>query len=1142
MKRQSFFLKIFLLIFTIIIIPPTAICQESAEQSDQDSTQSFFDQAKDKFDNLLDKTISKGKSGGNKDSSKTSGADVFNETVGKNRSVIDNAFGKETVEDIIAEEADSLITRTAEISLEEEQEKLIELVKKSNSLEDDITKELIETIQAEIDDVPIKDFESPQQYEARKASNEQKSEELKLRYDQKLAEQGLLLENQIEAILSQTYRDSLKLELGRYINARERFAITNPLTGQHSSLYVLRETAPQFQTAFPTLSPIGVFQLLKDGSKRLINVEINYEGEIYTALFDRILEKIDALETLDAHSRSINIICFNNDGTKFATGSDDKTVKIWDTEKQTIIFEPPKFSTYITALSFHPSRQILACGDEDGNLMLWNIDTRTEIANIKAHEDRINSISYNPDGSKIVTGSKDKTAKVWQVSNMETLFTLADNPDEIKHALFNPDGVNLILGCANGIIKIYDPFSGNLKLSKDSNTLFLNGMAISPDGQIIAISGIYPEIYLWKAEDLTPIMIVKEELSSVITSLSFSTPDGHILIGCTDDEKIYFWKTYKGTFIKKLENVHKKNLKSLDVNNTGKFLACAGEDGQVKLWELGYDQFSEYVSEGIDVAGAGSGSGLPPNLVVDLQFWEPSGNNILDALEQGKIIIKIKNTGEGTARKSAILLSGDYPSGLIIRNRTIIGAIDPGEEAIREIPIIAGYSIPDYHISLSCKVIDEATGIAAAPMTLNFETVEYFVKLEDAGFQIEDANNDARIGPGEVVTVTVRVQNLGTSVAKNVRARIRIGESVVFTEDNAMREKIYDLENLEPGEYKDEITFKIWANNSAPDTLPVYLTLSELYGKWGVEDIPIELPFDSPDIAMKTLTVKGTRQLSGDMEIADFSIDIEQDIPQASQQNNDALAIIFGIEKYKGVSNVTFAKRDAAFVKEYFSKTLGVPEARIYYKTDSDVGKAEFDKVFSSGGWLEKRVKEDLSDIYIYYSGHGAPDLSNNAAYLIPYDGDPNYASQTGYCIDDLYNNLSNLNARNVTIFLDACFSGANRENEMLLADARPVFIEAVKPDIAENITVFAAAGAKQISSGWPENKHGLFTYFMLKGLKGAADSDNNNMLTIQELANYIKLNVTETAGMLDREQTPDIQTHSPTSILTIYNEPEAEQ
>jgi len=1112
MNCQSFFQKVLFLLFFIIIIYSTAVCLANTKLSEPDTTKGFFDQANNKFNNM------------------------FNKTVETADSSIDKPFEKETNEDTVAKVTDLLAIKTEETTLEEKQKKIIELVKKLNSLEEDINKKVEKLIKTEIDDGPIKDFESPSQYEERKLDNKHKIEEIKLRYNQKFTEQKLMLENKIEAITSQTYRDSLELKLGRYINARERFVITDTTTGQHGSLYVLREIAPQFQEDFVNLQPVGVYQLFKDGCKRLISVEANYKNQIYTSLFDRRLEKIKALKTLDAHDRNINIICFNSDGTKFATGSDDKTIKIGDTEKQTIIFELPKFDTYITALSFHPSQQILACGDNDGNLIIWNIDTKTEIVKIKAHENGINSISYNSDGSKILTGSKDKTAKVWKVPSMELLYTLGDNPDEIKYALFNPDGVNLILGCANGIIKIYDPFNGNLKITKDSNTLFLNGMAISPDGQIIATSGIYSAISLWNAKDLTPIIMVKEKLSSVITSLSFSIPNGQILIGSTDEGDIYFWKTNKGTFIKKLEGAHKKSIKSLDINNEGKILVSADEDGKVKLWKLTYDRFSEYVSEGTGVTGTGFGSGFPPNLVVDLQFWEPSGNNILDALEEGKLIVEVKNSGQGVARKCAILLSGDYPSGLIMRNRTIIGIINPGEKVTKVIPLVAGYSIPDYNISLSCKVIDEATGIAAAPMDLNFETVKYFVKLEDAGFQIEDANNDARIGPGEVVTVTVRVQNLGTSTAKNVRAKIRIGKSVVFTEDNSKREKIYDLGNLEPGEYKDKIIFKIWANSSAPDTLPVYLTLSELYDKWGVTEIPIDLPFDSPDIAMKTLTVKGNKQSVGDMIAKDFSIDIERDIPEISTKNNDALAIVFGIEKYKSVSNASFAKRDAAFVKEYFNKVLGIPENRIYYKTDSDVGKAEFDKVFSTGGWLEKRIKDKLTDIYIYYSGHGAPDLKNKVAYLIPYDGDPNYASQTGYCLDDLYNNLSALNARNVNIFIDACFSGANRENDMLLADARPILIKADKPSIKENMTVFSAASAKQISSAWPDKKHGLFTYFMLKGLKGDADADHNNSLTIQELGNYIKSNVSETAGMLDREQTPDVQTHSPTSIISIYN------
>nr|MBC8555030.1 caspase family protein [Candidatus Brocadiales bacterium] len=229
-----------------------------------------------------------------------------------------------------------------------------------------------------------------------------------------------------------------------------------------------------------------------------------------------------------------------------------------------------------------------------------------------------------------------------------------------------------------------------------------------------------------------------------------------------------------------------------------------------------------------------------------------------------------------------------------------------------------------------------------------------------------------------------------------------------------------------------------------------------------------------------------------------------------------------GIEDYKNVPGVSFAKRDALWTKKYFENVLGIPSNRIYYKTDSDVGQAEFSKVFSKDGWIDKRIKNNETNVFIYYAGHGAPDLKKNKAYLIPYDGDPNYASQTGYEMDKLYAELGNMKAKSVTVFLDACFSGANRDNEMLLADARPVFME-VDASTTRNVTVFSASSGSEISSAWPEKKHGLFSYYLMKGMRGDADANSDDKITLGELGDYVKENVSDMAGMLDREQTPEL-------------------
>ena len=185
------------------------------------------------------------------------------------------------------------------------------------------------------------------------------------------------------------------------------------------------------------------------------------------------------------------------------------------------------------------------------------------------------------------------------------------------------------------------------------------------------------------------------------------------------------------------------------------------------------------------------------------------------------------------------------------------------------------------------------------------------------------------------------------------------------------------------------------------------------------------------------------------------------------------------------------------------------------------------------GGWLKKRLKKK-SNVYIYYAGHGAPDIKAGKAYLIPYDGNPNYASDTGFEIEKLYKNLGELNAASVTVFLDACFSGVNRNSEMLLADARPVFMEVEAPG-AGNVTVFSASGGKEISSAWPEKKHGLFSYYLMKGMRGDADADKNKNITVGELGDYIKQNVSDMAGMLDREQNPTLSTMNKNQVLIQY-------
>jgi hypothetical protein len=403
--------------------------------------------------------------------------------------------------------------------------------------------------------------------------------------------------------------------------------------------------------------------------------------------------------------------------------------------------------------------------------------------------------------------------------------------------------------------------------------------------------------------------------------------------------------------------------------------------------------------------------------------------------------------------------------------------------------------------------------------------------LSVVDFGISDQDKDGRVTKGESAEITARIQNRGQGKAKDVKIKVI---------DNPMKhvflapysEKDFNLGDIPSGEFRD-VTFTIVTNNRVDNSVDIELVLDEKRPRFSKKDF-VKLEIDKIQNELKPLVFKGTTSQSIIAELNSLSIDIEKNIPKGKKGNSNSLAVIFGIEEYKNVSDANFAHRDANFMKEYFQEVLQIPSNRIYYKTNDDVGKAEFDKVFSNDGWLDKRTKKDKTDIYVYFAGHGAPDIKRNKAYLIPYDGDPNYASQTGYEVDVLYSELSKMNAKSVTVFLDACFSGANRNNEMLLADARPVYLE-IDESYTGNVTVFSAAGGKEISSSWPEKKHGLFSYYLMKGMRGDADMDNDKNITYGELGDFIKENVSITAGMLDREQTPSLTTQNRNKVLISF-------
>lgn len=250
--------------------------------------------------------------------------------------------------------------------------------------------------------------------------------------------------------------------------------------------------------------------------------------------------------------------------------------------------------------------------------------------------------------------------------------------------------------------------------------------------------------------------------------------------------------------------------------------------------------------------------------------------------------------------------------------------------------------------------------------------------------------------------------------------------------------------------------------------------------------------------------------------------DVDFDIPIADNVSNHTFAVIISNEKYQMEKFVQYAENDGKAFTEYCKKTLGLPEKNVHFVTN-----ATLNNIKHEIKWLQDVITVYNGDakIIFYYAGHGIPDEQNKSAYLLPIDG---YGSDvtTGYALEDLYKALGRLPSKSVTVFLDACFSGAKRDGEML-ASARGVAIKVKQATPVGNIVVFSAAQGDETAYPYKEEEHGLFTYYLLKKLQ-----ETKGDVTLGELGDYIKTQVERQSIVINGK----LQSPSIVSTATIAN------
>lgn len=241
----------------------------------------------------------------------------------------------------------------------------------------------------------------------------------------------------------------------------------------------------------------------------------------------------------------------------------------------------------------------------------------------------------------------------------------------------------------------------------------------------------------------------------------------------------------------------------------------------------------------------------------------------------------------------------------------------------------------------------------------------------------------------------------------------------------------------------------------------------------------------------------------------------------APKKENDAVAIIVGIQNYKRLAKADFADQDATKFAEYAHRALGIPKNKIKVLTESDADQAALLKTFRN--WLPLNVNKGKTEVFVFYSGHGLPSNDGKSLYFLPYGVDQDLLDETAIDQKKIIAAIQSTQPKSVTMFVDSCYSGQSRNGSQLLAGAKPVTLKNTDFGYPPEFTVFTASASDQISSASNDLQHGIFSFYLMKGMEGAADINKDGNITFGEMQQYLSENVQRQALVANRVQVPQL-------------------
>ena len=286
-------------------------------------------------------------------------------------------------------------------------------------------------------------------------------------------------------------------------------------------------------------------------------------------------------KTLTEHFSWVISVNWSPNGRYFATGSNDKTIIIWDANSDQKIRTLRGHSGSVISVNWSPDGRYLASGSNDKTIIIWDTNSGQKLQILKGHSKFIRSVSWSPDGKYLASGSGDDTVIIWDTNSGEKLQILKSHSNSVFSVSWSPDGKYLASDSLDNTIKIWDAESGECIRTLNGHSSYVYSVCWSPDGKYLVSGSEDKTVIIWDANNYQRFKIL-EGHSGRVSSVCWS-PDGKYLASGSWDATVIIWDANSGQRLKTLEGKFGE-IESVSWSPDGKYLVSGSTDNTVKIW------------------------------------------------------------------------------------------------------------------------------------------------------------------------------------------------------------------------------------------------------------------------------------------------------------------------------------------------------------------------------------------------------------------------------------------------------------------------------------------------------------------------------------------------------------------------------